>query len=471
MVARRCHDAGVPLVKLGIVDDGVPNAFTFGRTPSDARMWLTRGLIERLDHDEVDAVIAHEVGHIKHWDFAVMTIAAVIPMVLYLAYIVARGANRSEARAVAIGAYIGYIVSQFLVLALSRAREYAADHWSCECTGNGDALASALVKIAYGMGQADAERKEHAHALISQGKEGKKEAARLQSRWNRGQSMRAMGIFEPRNAEALQAVFAQGIDPERAVAAMRWDIVNPWGRALELMSSHPLVAHRIGALEEARLPGSPRVWSVLRPLASVNAAERMRLRERFAREVAVMIGPWVVLALVGLFGLFRGSPLTLGVALIAAGGVLLLKQSWRYPKSFERVEELTSLLERVDANPVTGIPVEVHGHLIGRGFPGYVLSPDLVLQDKSGFVPLVYKQPLPLVGALFGLLRAGSFIGEEVVARGWYRRAPGPLVELRDFETASGRRVRTWEWIARWIGSAVVVAIGALVVLASMAGG
>ena len=58
IVARRCRDAGVPLVKLGIVDDGMPNAFTFGRTPSDARMWVTRGLLERLDEDEIDLMKA-----------------------------------------------------------------------------------------------------------------------------------------------------------------------------------------------------------------------------------------------------------------------------------------------------------------------------------------------------------------------------------------------------------------------------
>src|SRR5438874_6326720 len=124
IVARRCRDAGVPMVRLGIVDDGTPNAFTFGRTPRDARMWITRGLLERMDDDELDAVVAHEVGHVKHWDFAVMTVAAVVPMALYLMYIVARGANRSEARAVAIGAYLAYLVSQFILLALSRAREY-----------------------------------------------------------------------------------------------------------------------------------------------------------------------------------------------------------------------------------------------------------------------------------------------------------------------------------------------------------
>src|SRR5436305_2955023 len=164
LVARRCRDAGVPLVKLGIVDDGNPNAFTFGRTPRDARMLITRGLLERLDERELDAVVSHEVGHVKHWDFAVMTLAAVVPMVLYMVFVVTRTSDR-QGQVVAIGAYVAYLVSYFTVLALSRAREYAADHWSMECTHDGDALASALVKIAYGMGQVQAERKEQARVL------------------------------------------------------------------------------------------------------------------------------------------------------------------------------------------------------------------------------------------------------------------------------------------------------------------
>ena len=156
IVARRCRDAGIPLVKLGVVDDGTPNAFTFGRTPGDARVWITRGLLERLEEDELDAVVAHELGHVKHWDFAVMTVAAVVPMVLYLLYVMARGSRR-EGAAVAAAAYVAYLLSHYIVLALSRAREFAADNWSCKCTGHGDAMASALVKIAYGMGQEMAE--------------------------------------------------------------------------------------------------------------------------------------------------------------------------------------------------------------------------------------------------------------------------------------------------------------------------
>lgn len=470
LVAKRCREAGVPLVKLGIVDDGTPNAFTFGRTPRDARMWVTRGLLERLDADELDAVIAHEVGHVRNWDFAVMTIAAVIPMVLYLMYIVARHADRNEARAVAIGAYVAYLISQFTLLALSRAREFAADHHSCAVTGNGDALASALVKVAYGMGQVNAEHKDEVAALVAQGKQGKKAAAKAQSRWRRAQSMRAMGIFEPTAADALSAAFARGIDPERAVAAMRWDVVNPWGKTLEKLSSHPLVARRIQALEESGLPGAPREWSVLRSLTAVSADQRMQARALFGRELAVAVAPWVILVLLVGFGAFTGSTLSVGAALTMAGALLVYKQHLRYPPMYQPVDEVTSLLERLDAGPVAGIGVEVKGQIIGRGFPGYVLSPDLVVQDASGFVPLLYRQPIPFVAAFFALFRAERFMGEEVVARGWYRRMPGPVIELRDVRAENGAKARTWEWVARYAASILLAVAGVIVMLSGVGG-
>jgi len=469
IVARRCADAGIPLVTLGIVDDGNPNAFTFGRTPGDARMWVTRGLLERLDERELDAVVAHEVGHVKHWDFAVMTVAAVIPMALYLAYLMARGSGRSEARAVAIGTYLAYVVSQFTLLALSRARESAADHWSCESTGDGDALASALVKVAYGMGQVSAAQKDEAHALVAQGKAGRKEAKALANRTRRAQSMRAMGIFEPRSAEALQAAFAQGIDPTRAMAAMRWDMANPWGATLEKFSSHPLVARRIQALEESGLPGAPKQWSALRALAGASPEQLFDARARFAKEVAIAVAPWAVVAGAVVFGLVPGSLFGAGLALAVAGLLFFVKQSARYPGDYPAVDEVAGLLERLDAGPVAGIGVTVRGRIIGRGMPGYVLSPDLVISDPSGFVPLLYRQPLPFARAFFGLFRAEAFLGQEVVARGWYRRSPGPVIELREVRAANGRKARTWEWVARYTAAGLLVVAGVVVMLAGLA--
>jgi len=469
IVADRCRAAGVPLVKLGIVDDGTPNAFTFGHSPRDARIWVTRGLLERLDERELDAVVAHEVGHIKHWDFVVMTVAAVVPMVLYLVYLVARGTNRPETRAVALGAFVAYLLSQFTLLALSRARETAADHWSCRTTGDGDALASALVKVAYGMGQVSAAHKAEVAALVECGKEGKTQARKQQARWNRAQSMRAMGIFEPRSAEAMEAAFARGLDPQRAMAAMRWDVVNPWGATLEKLSSHPLVARRIQALEQSGLPGAPRHWSALRAAATAPPHEVAAVRTRYSLELALAVLPWTILALLLLTGFLTGTLLSVGLALVMAGILFFVKQHVRYPSGFAPTEEVAGLLERIDAGPVTGIPVEVRGQVIGRGFPGYVLSPDLVIQDSSGFVPLLYRQPIPFAGEWFGLVRAKRFMGQQVVAQGWYRRQPGPVIELREVTAADGTRARAWEWLSRYVAAAAVLVAGVIVMLVAIA--
>ena len=326
------------------------------------------------------------------------------------------------------------------------------------------------MKIAYGMGQVSAEQKERVHALAASGKQGKKEAARLQQRTRRAQSMRAMGIFEPRAADAMAVSFARGIDPQRAIAAMRWDVVNPWGAVLEKLSSHPLVARRIQVLEESGLPGAPKQWSVLRSLATVTPEQRTAARARFGRELAIAVAPWAILVPLVLFGAFTGSRFSIGLALTLAGALLFVKQSVRYPSGSQPTDEVASLLERLDASPIGGIAVDVRGQIIGRGFPGYVLSPDLVVQDASGFVPLLYRQPVPFMAALFALFKAEKYMGQEVVARGWYRRAPGPMIELREVWASDGTRSRSWEWMARFIASGLVLFAGVVVMLLALAG-
>ena len=142
----------------GILHDGAPQAFTYGHHPSNARVVISEGILNLLEPAEVEAVVAHELGHAHNWDMALMTLANLVPLLLYYLYRV--GIRMSGGRnnkggdytiAVAVGAYVLYVVSEYLVLWFSRTREYYADRFAGQVTGNANALATALVKIAYGL--------------------------------------------------------------------------------------------------------------------------------------------------------------------------------------------------------------------------------------------------------------------------------------------------------------------------------
>ena len=155
----------IPTPKLAVVPDKTPNAFVFGRTASDATLAVHEGLLRNLNEDEVKGVIGHELGHIKHKDYIIMTVISALPLI---AYIIARstwtaarfsGSSRkgeeSEMRAAlfAIGiiSYVIYIVSLLCAMRLSRLREHYADAYSAYITGSPRSLESALAKITYGL--------------------------------------------------------------------------------------------------------------------------------------------------------------------------------------------------------------------------------------------------------------------------------------------------------------------------------
>lgn len=161
MVHGIADAAKIPRPMVYIVDDPTPNAFAFGRTQGSSNIAIHKGLLEKLNDDEVRGVVAHEIGHIANRDMLVMTLASALPVLLY--YIVyfgtifASSRNEKGGGVNYLGAFIGGMVAQFLsmllVLYLSRVREYSADAYSAQATKRPKALASALAKITYSLAQ------------------------------------------------------------------------------------------------------------------------------------------------------------------------------------------------------------------------------------------------------------------------------------------------------------------------------
>ncbi|MBE9472035.1 MAG: M48 family metalloprotease [Chloroflexi bacterium] len=458
-IEETCASRELPFPRFGVIDDGNPNAFTFGHYPGDARLVVTRGILELLTPAEVNSVVGHELGHIAHWDFVVMTVAGAVPLLLYLLARFAWGAGRGRKQRekgggyialVGLIAYVAYFVSQYIVLLLSRVREYYADRFSGEVTGQPDSLARALIKIAYGLASAPQEGV-------------KKDDTRMVAG-------RAFGIFDPQVAQALALAGAgTGVVSTAAMTdAMKWDLWNPWAMWYELSSSHPLPAKRIRALEKQTEALNQM------PSFSFRAEQPESYWDEFLVDFAINSLPGVgflVGAGVTVAGVLSGLPLAgAGVGLLTWGAAWWLKRRFVYPRDMSQPRTVSELVSEVKVSRVRAVPGTLRGRIIGKGIPGLYWSEDLVLQDRSGYIVLDYRQPARLWETLFGLLRVDSLIGMKGEARGWFRRTPRPLFELRELELDDGRVIKTYVYPLGEFANYAVLALGVLALVAQAAG-
>jgi heat shock protein HtpX len=155
MVEKLCQEAGLPKPRIAIMQSPVPNAFATGRNPKHAVVACTDSIMRLLSRDELEAVLAHELSHVKNRDILTMTLASFIAMIasmimqsfFFSALFGDREGNGVSWVVIWIVSIIVYAISTLLILALSRYREFAADRGSALITRNPRALISALNKI------------------------------------------------------------------------------------------------------------------------------------------------------------------------------------------------------------------------------------------------------------------------------------------------------------------------------------
>ena len=159
IVERLAQKVGLPTPKVYVIPTDSPNAFATGRNPTHASVAVTQGILGLLNDEELEGVIAHELGHVRNRDILISSIAATLAGAITWIANIAKwgmifggyGGDRDERRGGGIGALLMIILAplaaMLIQLAVSRSREYAADDTGAHWTGNPYALASALSKI------------------------------------------------------------------------------------------------------------------------------------------------------------------------------------------------------------------------------------------------------------------------------------------------------------------------------------
>ncbi len=518
-----CNTFKIPLPRFGIIEEGSPNAFTYGNGPWNARVVVTRGVIDALDPEELKAVVAHELGHIKNRDFIVMTVVQALVLALYTLYMASRFSRNRNTTYVVIAAWVAYQLSYYISLFLSRVREYMADFASAQIMSSGNPLSTALVKISYGMGRlqpatpsgggqrvpaprgplgspgaapaasymtAPPQRAASqqiilppvggqtyaaappvsmppidpnaaaVHAALNsssvspglmaklnqiQSDSDKKHGGAPQMQQaiqaNKRQiSTQALGAFGIASAAGMRSAVTWcgnngTVDPSHFAAGARWELFNPWAKIAELISTHPLTARRIQALQKlnARWNEKPAYdFSKIKP----------GKYSGFSGDVVISFLP-ITLGLVTGFGIGSmgvqhvGSAVCYGVSAFCGG--LIIQLMSKYRGGFKRAKVLGCLGE-LNVSHMRPIPVVLQGMFTGRLSAGLAWADDFVLQDDTGFVACILNQPLKFMEWIWGWMYSSQFVGQDVVVYGWYRRFGSPFVEISHFEVPAMRK-------------------------------
>lgn len=418
-----CSEHNMKYPKIGYIDDGAPNAFTYGRTKNDARIVLTRGIFDLLTPEEVKTVVAHEMGHAVHYDMFFMTIAQIIPLILRWIYEMTIRANskgkdskaKDYAAIIGIIAYILHVITQYVILWFSRTREYYADLFAVQKTKDPSAMSSALVKVGYGLVTAN-----------QKADDGKKKVDIS--------SVSALGIFDSKSSKSLVvSSYNEGqIETDSIKKAARWELWNPWATWFEIHSTHPRISKRLKAIASTSHLYNQNPYIVFdeqKPESYV---------DDFLMEVFIYFLPVIIIIATIFTAIYLSEEngnlwsliIGIGILFLSLANFIKLKRSYKNKDYVET--NIANLLGEVKVSQVTSIPCILKGTFIGKGSPGYIFSEDFILRDETGIIFIDYKQPLSIMNFFFGLFKAGKYIDKEVVIKGWYKRSPVPYIELNN---------------------------------------
>ena len=433
VLQRCCQQRHWPLPKLRILPMAAPIILTYGSLPRNARIVVSQGLLEQLADDEIATIYATQLGHIAHWDFAVMSLLLLVTLPTYKLYQQVSkwgdkisGIWRWPLTILASLIYGVWCLLTGTALWLSRLRLYYSDRVAAEITGNPNALIRALLKIAIGIA-ADIEKQEHTSWQL--------ESLNLLTPVSHQQSLSLGTIASNLSFESF----------------LKWDTANPYRRWFTINNSHPLIGDRI-----ERLCQIARHWHLDTEVHFSSEPSKVK-RQSFLLQIA----PWLGIPL----GLLFAALVWLAWQLAFALKFLNLKwiyEDWSFitgclligfsigtvmrinpffpdikPATVQTDNSLPNLLSDPSALPIDSKSVRLVGKLLGRQGTSNSLAQDLILQSSAGLVKLHH------ISWLGHSVNHQDMIGRQIIVTGWFRRGATPWIDIQTLETQSGKTIHS----------------------------
>ncbi|OUJ18377.1 Zn-dependent protease with chaperone function [Methanonatronarchaeum thermophilum] len=247
-VERIARQSGIDKPHVMIADMDLPNAFAYGNFRSGDKVAITTGLLKRLEWEEVEAVIAHEIGHLKHNDSTYMMVLSILPALflvlgrmLFYSSLFGSQNDSKPMILIAVASMVFYLILQICIMYFSRLREYYADRHSANVVRNGDQkLASGLMKISNGI---DSIKKQDS------------QRSRSRSRNPRAQGMSGMmGGASPMALSMKPLLIADpdvtgNLADRRQITEYAEQDLSLREKLMELFSTHPNIKKRLRALK------------------------------------------------------------------------------------------------------------------------------------------------------------------------------------------------------------------------------
>jgi Zn-dependent protease with chaperone function len=435
VLQRCCQQRHWPLPKLRILPMAAPIILTYGSLPRNARIVVSQGLLEQLADDEIATIYATQLGHIAHWDFAVMSLVLLVTLPIYQLYQqVSEWANNISGKIlrwpVTILASLIYGVWCLLTgtaLWLSQLRLYYSDRVAAEITGNPNALIRALLKISIGIA-ADIQKQE-------------------QTSWQ----LESLNLLTPVSHQQSLSLgtIASNLSFE---SFLKWDLVNPYRRWFTINNSHPLMGDRI-----ERLCQIARHWHLDTELHFPSEQPAKVKRQSFLLQIAPWLGIPLGVLFAGLVWLTWQLAFTLkflnlkwiyedwsfitGCLLIgfSIGTVMRINSFFPNikPDTVQTDDYLPNLLSDPSALPIDSISVRLVGKLLGRQGTSNSLAQDLIFQSSAGLVKLHH------ISWLGQSVNHQDLIGRQIIVTGWFRRGATPWIDIQTLETQSGKTINS----------------------------